>query len=89
MMTPLPMILFACSSLLENALMLKFVRWDDEEAITDEHLRMRDGDIILDAIRLYACSKSRMAGWILVTLVVDVMPFEPTQKSQLLFFCIW
>jgi hypothetical protein len=33
--------------------MLKLVRWDDEEAIAHDLLRMRDGVIVLDdAIRL-------------------------------------
>jgi hypothetical protein len=47
-MTPLPMTLYTCSSLLEIVLMLKLVRWDDEAAITHDLLLMHDGVIVLD-----------------------------------------
>jgi hypothetical protein len=45
--------------------------------------------LMIADVRLYACSNSRMAGWIAVKFVVDVMPFEamPNPKYYFLISC--
>jgi hypothetical protein len=99
-MTPLPMVLCACSSLLLHILMLNFARWDGEEAITHYLLHICDDVIVLgDAVGLderhlrwcpsVSMNKSRMAEWILMTFVVNVMPFDANKRLYLLMSKIW
>jgi hypothetical protein len=40
--------------------------------------------VISNDIRLYACSKSRMTGWIFIKFVMHIIPFEADPKSYFL-----
>jgi hypothetical protein len=66
--------------------MRKIVRWDDDEAISHDAVRMRD--LILIVISgggsLHACNNR-----IFVKFVMDITPFEVKRQFHILIYHTW
>jgi hypothetical protein len=45
--------------------------------------------VISSGVHMHSCNKLRTAGWVFITFVMDVMPFEADPKLYFLLSCNW